>query len=425
MLARALTLLIVVALWGPAQASSHAAVRSVEGDARALTVVLDAAAETAFLRASGGGTVRIDPGDDHVLHLTVPPEGTTVRVLSTDGHVSHLGFDLGGRVTAVARMDDPTVVAGRALIIGALTVMVGLVGMLAVVVAPALRAPIRPPGVRDARLAEFDAPAPPGFSVIRSILVRTAVLGLVGVLLVIAGTMGALGAGAGSLGTLLVDTRLGLAALGWLAAIGVALALAVALGRRGRPRSWWPWALGLPPAVALVILSWSGHAMSGNDRALSVGLDTLHLVATCLWFGGLVGLVVATAVGRRMGDPVRVLPTLAAIVVRFSAMALIAVGVLVVTGVYRALAELSAVGDLVHTRYGIALLVKLGVFGVMLCIAAYNRFVIHPRLERAALGLADDDRGAGRALGASVRAELTLAAVLIVTVAVMISLPPP
>jgi len=51
--------------------------------------------------------------------------------------------------------------------------------------------------------------------------------------------------------------------------------------------------------------------------------------------------------------------------------------------------------------------------------------VIHPRLERAALGLDPGDRGAAAALRISVRAELAVAGVLLVTVAVLVSLPPP
>ena len=115
----------------------------------------------------------------------------------------------------------------------------------------------------------------------------------------------------------------------------------------------------------------------------------------------------------------------AGIVVRFSALALTAVGVLVVTGVYRALAELGPVGEIADSGYGRALLVKLGLFAVLLCGGAYNRLVAHPRLERAALGLDPDDRGAAAALRVSVRAELALAAALMVSVAVLVSLPPP
>ena len=51
--------------------------------------------------------------------------------------------------------------------------------------------------------------------------------------------------------------------------------------------------------------------------------------------------------------------------------------------------------------------------------------IVHPRLERTALGLDPSDRGAAEALRVSVRAELVLAAALMVSVAVLVSLPPP
>ncbi len=154
-------------------------------------------------------------------------------------------------------------------------------------------------------------------------------------------------------------------------------------------------------------------------------IDALHGLATAAWLGGLVGLaVLAIPATRALGAEDR-LRLGAGVVVRFSALALGAVGVLVVTGVYRALAELDSAADLVETAYGRALLVKLGIFAVMLGVGAFNRMVLHPRLERAALGLSPTDRGAGAALRVSVRAELALAAALMVSVAVLVSLSPP
>ena len=97
----------------------------------------------------------------------------------------------------------------------------------------------------------------------------------------------------------------------------------------------------------------------------------------------------------------------AAVIVRFSAVAVVAVVVLVVTGIYRALAELPSFDALWTTDYGLALLAKLVVFAVMLALAAWNRLVLHPRVERAALGLAGPADGDGEsALRASVRAEV-------------------
>ena len=79
------------------------------------------------------------------------------------------------------------------------------------------------------------------------------------------------------------------------------------------------WVLGVPPAVALVAIGWSGHASSGSDRTANIVIDALHSGATAVWFGGLLGLatLVAPAVGRLdQADRVRLA---AAVVVRFSA----------------------------------------------------------------------------------------------------------
>jgi copper transport protein len=115
----------------------------------------------------------------------------------------------------------------------------------------------------------------------------------------------------------------------------------------------------------------------------------------------------------------------AGVVVRFSALALTAVGALVATGVYRALVELSSPRDLLDTGYGNALLIKLLIFVPLLGAGAYNRMVLHPRLERAAIGLDPGDRGAADRLRRSVRAELALAGALMVAVAALVALPPP
>ena len=100
--------------------------------------------------------------------------------------------------------------------------------------------------------------------------------------------------------------------------------------------------------------------------------------------------------------------------------------VLVITGVYRALAELPSLSALWSTAYGVTLLVKLAIFTAMLGVAAWNRLVLHPRLERTALGLRDEaaDDGVG-ALRASVRAEIVLAVLVMAAVAVLVGIVPP
>ena len=70
------------------------------------------------------------------------------------------------------------------------------------------------------------------------------------------------------------------------------------------------------------------------------------------------------------------------------------------------------------------LVIKLGIFGLMLAAGGYSRIILHPRLERAALGLDPGDRGASRALRTSLRVELGMALALMMTVAALLAMTP-
>ncbi|MEZ5080991.1 MAG: CopD family protein [Thermoleophilia bacterium] len=247
-----------------------------------------------------------------------------------------------------------------------------------------------------------------------------------GAVMMLVGTLPTLGLAASDLGVVLGDTRFGRAVLVISgAAVIAAVAGAALIGVNGDRRRSTAVALAAPPAAVIVAMSWLGHASLATDRTLNISVDAVHTAATAAWIGGLVGLgylVITPTTRLALGDGVAYA---AAAVVRFSSLAVAAVAVLVVTGVYRALAEVGALGDLTGTVYGRVLLIKLGLFAGMLMLGGYNRFVVHPRLERAALGLPGGDAAATRLLGRSIRAEIGFAAALIVTVGILVSTAPP
>lgn len=330
------------------------------------------------------------------------------RALSQDGDIIRGDGPLPRGAEGLPRDAEfrPLVVVGRLLTIGAAVVLLGL-AVLRVWVA----AGVEPDVMR------FPAWWRTWWS--------AAAAGAMGLLVAPVGHLRELGLGFGEAGTLLGETRWGVAWLAQAAALTVAAFVARAV--RGAPRlpTGAAGILVACPALALAAVGWSGHASGGNDRAIGIGADVLHGWATAAWLGGLVGLMVLVVPAlRRLPEEARI-KVGARVVVRFSALAVACVGVLVVTGVYRALAELSSLDDLVDTAYGVVLLVKLGIFALMLMAGAYNRFVIHPRLERAAMGLDDSDRGGALALRRSVGAELVLAACVMVAVAILVSLPTP
>ena len=84
------------------------------------------------------------------------------------------------------------------------------------------------------------------------------------------------------------------------------------------------------------------------------------------------------------------------IVRRFSSLAGISVSLVVVAGTLLAIGLVGSFANLVNTTYGRLLLVKIGAVGLILFMAAYNRFLLLPwLLPRDAHGASGADTGAG------------------------------
>ena len=389
--------------------------------------------------------VRTPAADPEAIRIPLPADGNgTYRVawsvLSVDGHpIAGTRTIVVGTAAPVAPAIAPRGVDGVGAwgVVAHLLLIAGVLGTLgmtctrrAVVGAAWRSGGIAPPADTDAdgRRARMASHATrPVRMWWRTWWGLKAVWG-VGLLVALIAQVAALGMGWGDVGTLLTDTRWGIA---WIVVAVCSLAtdlIAVAV-RRGEalpdPSSLRTVALALPGAIAVIALAASGHAGTGTDAGLGMAFDALHAWATAAWLGGLVMLaVLAMPLLRALGNEDRVRMG-AAVVVRFSGLAVAAVVVLVVTGVYRALAELPSLAALWTTAYGVTLLVKLGIFAVMLGVAAWNRMVLHPRLERHALGIGSGGAEALRALATSIWAEVFLAAAVTGAVAVLVSIPPP
>ena len=131
-------------------------------------------------------------------------------------------------------------------------------------------------------------------------------------------------------------------------------------------------------------LAWTGHAVSdmGADRFLHLTSDAAHVLAAGAWVGALPGLA---SVLRRAGDVAR--PERFALAVsatqRFSALGIISVSALVMTGLINAWYLVGSVPALWATEYGRLLLWKLLIFATMVALAAINRLRLMPRLATA------------------------------------------
>jgi hypothetical protein len=153
----------------------------------------------------------------------------------------------------------------------------------------------------------------------------------------------------------------------------------------------------------MAVRATGGHAGRSDVQAV---LQAAHVAAVGAWVGGLVWLVLGL---RRGMEPERVR--------RYSNVAAVGLGVLVVTGFLRATDELGGPGwwlRAFRTDYGTALVVKLGLVAALVALGAVNRFRNVRRLER---------RGPAPLLR-TVGGELALAAAVFATTGVLSGLPP-
>lgn len=148
----------------------------------------------------------------------------------------------------------------------------------------------------------------------------------------------------------------------------------------------------------------AGHALDRDQpRVLAPLVDIAHIASAAVWLGGLLALVYV--VPRASGEGA----ARASAVRRFSTSALIAVIVLGLSGLGRALTELSAVHQLWTTSYGQTLIVKTALFAPLLGLGWLNRTLLigaFARLRRSAL------------------VEIALLAAVVIAVAVLTELRP-
>ncbi|HXY30646.1 MAG TPA: CopD family protein [Gemmatimonadaceae bacterium] len=169
---------------------------------------------------------------------------------------------------------------------------------------------------------------------------------------------------------------------------------------------------------ALAVLSLA-LALRDVARGRWVALvNPLHVLAASLWLGTLFVVVVAgvrLAMKHQLSD-VRREPVIRETVNAFSRLALMAVPLLVASGVITAIRHLKYLAALWTTAYGYTFLGKMAVVSGVLAVGAWNWRVARPRLA--------SENGVTSLLK-SARLELLLATVVLALTAVLVSLPTP
>ena len=107
----------------------------------------------------------------------------------------------------------------------------------------------------------------------------------------------------------------------------------------------------------------AGHALDRDQPAVIAPLlDVAHTLAAAVWLGGLVAVIWVLPRSSKDTWERR------AVLRRFASSALLAVSVIALTGLGRALTELGSVEELWSTSYGRALLVKTVLFLPLLAV---------------------------------------------------------
>ena len=160
--------------------------------------------------------------------------------------------------------------------------------------------------------------------------------------------------------------------------------------------------------VAPASFAATGHTRVGSTALFATVADAVHLLVVAVWGGGLILLWSALRERRRAtaetdtdtGDS-------AALVLRFSSMATVAVLAAGITGGALAWNEVRSLSALTGTGYGQMLLAKSAVVAVVAALGAYNHFRLMPALAQG------KTKAAMRRLGPTLRIE-ALAVVAVV-----------
>jgi len=130
--------------------------------------------------------------------------------------------------------------------------------------------------------------------------------------------------------------------------------------------------------ISLVPTSFSSETA---DSLIDDVANHVHVLAVCTWIGGVAGLVALALARHRLTRSAGVV--WAQLWSRFSTIALVAMGCLMVSGLYMAWTLVGSPAELFTTKFGNILLVKVSLVAVIVLIGASHEFVLMPRMAHA------------------------------------------
>ena len=165
---------------------------------------------------------------------------------------------------------------------------------------------------------------------------------------------------------------------------GVAVAAPPALATAPRISTPHLVALAVPLGLLALLPSFGGHTSVQSPVAILLPANILHVLAMSAWLGGIAVLVFALRQATSELAPDQRTPLLADTVGRFSALASIALPVLLLSGVAQAIVEVRSFPALLDSAFGRSVLIKVVIALGIIALGYVNRQELLPQLKQAA-----------------------------------------
>jgi copper transport protein len=193
----------------------------------------------------------------------------------------------------------------------------------------------------------------------------------------------------------------------------------------GAGPSWAQTLLLFAAALALALTApLAGHAGSHSPRGLLVASDVVHVLCMCAWLGGLVMLLLSLPLAARALASADSTALLATVVGRFSRMAMLAVTLLLVSGIVNSVVLVASFDALVETAYGRLVLAKITLFSALIALGAFNQRRMLPQL-RVLAARGEPSGHETTVLRRSVTFEVGFALIVLGVTSVLVATEPP
>ena len=175
--------------------------------------------------------------------------------------------------------------------------------------------------------------------------------------------------------------------------------------------------------LLLVVIAMSGHQGAKGYLNLPFFLDTLHLVTVSLWIGGL--FFIRPFVSALVkGACVELWGNLTSLINRFSQLATICVFIAAITGILLSYFNVKSMTILTQTNYGIVLLIKIVLVGIIVILGGLNKFFIIPNLNNVKPDKETMDMVPGRKLLYFINVEASIGFVVLLLTSFLTHLSP-